>query len=57
MTAPAPYTTPGRTVIPGHCWIRQPGTELRCTEQPHADGDHYHWPTRQSWTNRGPEPQ
>jgi hypothetical protein len=52
-----PYTTPGRTVIPGCCWIRKPGTELRCTERPHATGDHYHAYSRQTWPHRGPEPQ
>ncbi|MGW8948836.1 hypothetical protein [Streptomyces sp. NPDC055709] len=58
MTNPtAPYTTPDRVVIPHHCWVRKPGTEARCTEDPGHQGDHFDWASRQSWPNRGPEPQ
>lgn len=56
MTA-KPYTTPGRVVIPCYCWIRKPGTELRCTLAPHATGDHFHAYSRSTWAHRGPEPQ
>lgn len=58
MTAAAkPYTTPGRVLLPFLCWIRKPGTELRCTERPHSEGDHFHAYSGESWPNRGPEPQ
>lgn len=56
MTA-KPYTTPGRVAIPCYCWIRKPGTETRCTDAPHETGDHFNAYTRESWPNRGPEPQ
>ncbi|MER7664870.1 MULTISPECIES: hypothetical protein [unclassified Streptomyces] len=52
-----PFTTPDRPVIPCYCWIRKPGTEMRCTPAPHADGAHYHHYSREEWPYRGPEPQ
>ncbi|MFI1472017.1 hypothetical protein [Streptomyces wuyuanensis] len=53
----APFTTPGRTVIPCYCWIRKPGTWDRCTEDPGHNGAHHDWASGQCWPNRGPEPQ
>lgn len=52
-----PYTTADRTVIPCYCWVRQPGTETRCTRMPHDTGRHTNDYTRESWANRGREPQ
>lgn len=52
-----PFTTPDRPVIPCYCWIRKPDTEIRCTEQPHAEGDHYNAYHREEWAHGGPEPQ
>ncbi|MBT2505913.1 hypothetical protein J7I98_08380 [Streptomyces sp. ISL-98] len=53
----APFTTPDRVVIPCYCWVRKPGTWDRCTEDPGHEGEHIDWASRQTWPNRGPEPQ
>ncbi|MER7000096.1 hypothetical protein [Streptomyces sp. NPDC000410] len=53
----APFTTDDRTVIPCYCWIKKPGTEIRCREDPGHDGNHFNRITRDEWPNRGPEPQ
>ena len=57
MSQPMPYTTPGRVLLPFLCWIRMPGTEIRCRLRPHADGNHRNMIARVEWPNRGPEPQ
>ena len=57
MIGPMPYTTDDRTVIPCYCWIKQPGTETRCTERPNHSGDHYSMRRHVTWPNTGPAPQ
>ncbi|MFI2345740.1 hypothetical protein ACH492_01475 [Streptomyces sp. NPDC019443] len=52
-----PYTTPGRTLLPLLCWVKEPGTATRCTLRPHSRGDHYHAYRRTPWRHRMPEPQ
>lgn len=57
MIGPMPYTTPGRTVVPCYCWIKQPDSEIRCTERPGHGGDHFNMRRRVEWPNTGPAPQ
>ncbi|MGW1887757.1 hypothetical protein [Streptomyces sp. NPDC001970] len=57
MSPRTPYTTPGRVVIPCYCWIKKPGTQMRCTLRPGHDGPHYFHIGFTQWPNHGPEPQ